>query len=189
MCVCWILLVIFIVGLWFSIGTDPIKGILEVVRIFKRVIGVLWHKKRYTYLVFAPGSWHKAPKIFPISWVISMLGVSYSWCRMVTRRSKSWLEAWKFQSLFPHPNCWFNHQWPMIPLKVLVVQSCRTVCDRMDYSVEGSSVHGILQARILKWVVVPFSRGSSQPRDRTWVSCIAGRFFTIWATRETQCFH
>ena len=44
--------------------------------------------------------------------------------------------------------------------------------------------HGILQARVLEWVAIPFSRGSSQPRDWTWVSCIAGRFFTSWATRE-----
>ena len=51
-----------------------------------------------------------------------------------------------------------------------------------------SSVHGILQARILEWVAIPFSRGSSQPRDRTQVSHIAGRFFTIWATRETCPF-
>ena len=55
----------------------------------------------------------------------------------------------------------------------------------MDCSSTGSSVHGILQARILEWVAVPFSRGSSWPRDWAWVSYIAGRFFTIWATRET----
>ena len=48
----------------------------------------------------------------------------------------------------------------------------------------GSSIHGILQARILEWVAIPFSRASSQPRDWIWVSCIAGRFFSIWATRE-----
>ena len=48
----------------------------------------------------------------------------------------------------------------------------------------GFSVHGILQARILEWVAIPFSRGSYQPRDQTQVSCTAGRFFTIWATRE-----
>ena len=51
----------------------------------------------------------------------------------------------------------------------------------MDYT-----VHGILQARILEWVVIPFSRGSSQPRDQTQVSHIAGTFFTSWATRATQ---
>ena len=53
----------------------------------------------------------------------------------------------------------------------------------MDCSLPGSSVHGILQARILEWVAMPFSRGSSRSKDWTWVSCIAGRFFTIWATR------
>ena len=53
----------------------------------------------------------------------------------------------------------------------------------MDCSPSGSSVCGILQA-ILEWVAVPFSRGSSWPRDQTWVFCIAGRFFTVWATRE-----
>ena len=58
----------------------------------------------------------------------------------------------------------------------------------MDCSPPGSSVHGILQARILEWVAIPFSRGYSQPRDQTWVSCIADRFFTIWATRETLMF-
>ena len=57
-------------------------------------------------------------------------------------------------------------------------ESGSVVSDPMDYT-----VHGILQARILEWVAVPFSRGSSQPRDQTQVSCIA-RFFTSWATRE-----
>ena len=60
----------------------------------------------------------------------------------------------------------------------------------MDCSLPGSSVHGILQARILEWVAIPFSRGSSQPRDRTQVSCIAGGFFTNRAMREAlqSCF-
>ena len=72
---------------------------------------------------------------------------------------------------------------------VLVAQSCLILCDPMDYcSLPGSSVHGILQARILEWVAVHSSRGSCEPRDRTQVSCIAGRFFTVWATREAP-FH
>ena len=58
-----------------------------------------------------------------------------------------------------------------------------TLCNSMDCS---PPVHGILQARILEWAAIPFSRGSSQPRDRTQVSCIAGGFFTNWATREAQ---
>ena len=56
----------------------------------------------------------------------------------------------------------------------------------MDCCLPGSSVHGILQARILEWVAIPFSRGSSRPKDWSWVSCIAGRLFTVWATREAQ---
>ena len=51
-------------------------------------------------------------------------------------------------------------------------------CDPMDCSPPGSSVQGVSQARILEWGAISFSRGSSQPRDQTWVSCIAGRFFT-----------
>ena len=62
--------------------------------------------------------------------------------------------------------------------KVTVTQSCPTLCDAMDYSLPGSSVHGILQARILERVVIPSSRGASQPRDRTCLSCTASGFFT-----------
>ena len=65
-------------------------------------------------------------------------------------------ENWKWKSL--------SHVW---------------LCDLVHYT-----VHGILQARILEWVAFPFSRGSSQPKDQTHVSCIAGRFFTSWATKE-----
>ena len=54
----------------------------------------------------------------------------------------------------------------------------------MDSSLPGSSIHGILQARILESVPIPFSTGSSRPRDRIPVSCIAGRFFTVWATNH-----
>ena len=64
---------------------------------------------------------------------------------------------------------------------VLVAKSCLTLCDPMDCSPLGSSVHGILQARIL---AIPFSRGSFWLRDWTWVSCIVGRPFTVWAPRE-----
>ena len=66
----------------------------------------------------------------------------------------------------------------------LVTQSCSTLCNTMDCSPPGSSVHGVLQARLLECVAIPSYRGSSQPRDQTPVSCIAGRFFTVWASRE-----
>ena len=67
---------------------------------------------------------------------------------------------------------------------MLVTQSCPTFCNPMDCSLPGSSVHGILQARLLECVVNPLSRGSSWARDRTWVFLIAGRFLTVWATGE-----
>ena len=60
-----------------------------------------------------------------------------------------------------------------------VTQSCLTLCDPMDCSLPGSSVHGIFQARVLEWVAVSFSRGSSQPRDQTRVYRTASRRFTV----------
>ena len=67
-----------------------------------------------------------------------------------------------------------------------VSQSCLTLYDPVDYSLPGSSIHGIFQARVLEWVAISFSRGSSQPRGWTWISCIAGRCFTIWASSEAS---
>ena len=65
-----------------------------------------------------------------------------------------------------------------------VTQSCPTLCDPMDCSLPGSSIHGIFQAIVLEWIDISFSRGSSQPRDWTRVSCTVDRCFTVWATRE-----
>ena len=65
-----------------------------------------------------------------------------------------------------------------------VAQSCPTLCDSMDCSLPGFPIHGIFQARVLEWVAIAFFRGSSWLRDWTQVSCIIGRCFTIWATRE-----
>ena len=81
-----------------------------------------------------------------------------------------------FSSLFFLPCC----------VCVLVAQSCLTLCDPTGCSPPGFSVHGILQARILKWIAIPFSRGTSQPRNRNLVSCMAGRFFTVWATGKSS---
>ena len=65
-----------------------------------------------------------------------------------------------------------------------VAQSCPTLCDPMDCSLPASSLHGILQARVLEWIAISFSRGSTWPRDWTRVSHIPGRHFNLWATRE-----
>ena len=65
-------------------------------------------------------------------------------------------------------------------------QLCPILCDLTNCSPPGSAVHGIFQARILEWAAISFSKGSSQRRDQTWVSCIAERRFTILATKEAQ---
>ena len=67
-----------------------------------------------------------------------------------------------------------------------IAQSCPTLCDPIDCSQPSSSVHRIFQAIVLEWIAFSFSRGSSRPRDRTLVSCIVDRHFTIWATREVK---
>ena len=95
------------------------------------------------------------------------------------------------QAELPH-QLWENHAWnqgtaptttatKLLPLCCsccLVTKSCATLCNPVDCCLPGSSVHGILQARILEWVSIPFSRASSPPRDRICVSCTAGGFFT-----------
>ena len=68
----------------------------------------------------------------------------------------------------------------------LVAKLCLSLCNPTDCSLLGSSVHGISQARILVWVAISFSRGSSQPRDRMWVSCLAGKFFTTEPPERPQ---
>ena len=80
----------------------------------------------------------------------------------------------------------YNFLWNQSYWSVLVAWLCPTLCDPIGYGSPGSSVHGILQARILEWAAIPFSRGSSQSRDQTQISFIAGRFLTIWDTREAQ---
>ena len=100
--------------------------------------------------------------------------VLHSICQQIWK-TQQWPQDWKRSVFIPIPKKWSE-----------VAQSCPTLCDPMDCSLPGSSVHGILQARILEPVDISFSRGSSQSRDQTQVSCIAGRCFNLWATRESQ---
>ena len=88
-------------------------------------------------------------------------------------KSQTWLGSWTTTTYDLYPN-----------RGGLVAQSCPTLCNPVDCSLPGSSVHGVSQARILELVVIFFSRASSQTRDWTWVSCIVGRFFTNWDIRE-----
>ena len=78
----------------------------------------------------------------------------------------------------------FTSKLLLFGMKSEVAQSCPTLCNLMDCSLPGSSIHGIFQAIILEWIAISFSRGSSPPRDWTWVSRIVERHFTVWATRE-----
>ena len=107
------------------------------------------------------------------------------------KQPKTWVRLKVLSTLFQHSSDaqgaeedMKNQQKASLKVKVLVTQSYLTLCDPMDCSLPGSSVHGILQARILEWAAMLFSRGSSWPRDRTRISCIASGFFTVWATRE-----
>ena len=82
---------------------------------------------------------------------------------------------------------WYNsirHQNQIDILNIYKVRLVSQSCPTLECSPPGSSVRGILQARILEWVAIPFSKGSSQPRNWTLVSCIVGRFFAVWATRK-----
>ena len=102
----------------------------------------------------------------------------------VVQRVASWVGVW---------GSWYPWLWPCpcrtrCPLpgkvKVLVIQLCPILYDPMDCSPPGSSVRGIFQIKIREWVAISSSRGSTSSRDQTQISCIAGRFFTIWVTRE-----
>ena len=118
-------------------------------------------------------------------------GAGLTWGRNQIRRS-SVLSHWAplppgFWNKIHVP--WSEMGWQQ-GIHAELLQSCPTLCDPMDCSPPGSSVHGILQARILEWVAMPFSRRSSRPRDQTRVSCVsctASRLFTTsftWEARE-----
>ena len=82
-----------------------------------------------------------------------------------------------------------QNRWREINCTVMhgeVSQSCPTLCDPRDCSLPGSSVHGIFQAIVLEWIAISFSRKSSRPRDRTQVSDIVDKRFTVWATRKSN---
>ena len=99
------------------------------------------------------------------------------------RIQKQWAKKGGGRKYKKKMHMWKERNWSRSVVSDSVV-SHGGPCNPMDRSLPGSSVHGIFQARILEWVAISFFRGSSQPRDQTWVSCIAGRQLTVWATRE-----
>ena len=106
----------------------------------------------------------------------------------------NWIKALLSKALTTRAKPRFSHHQPshqeaytiLLASSIIseVAQWCLTLCDPMDCSPPGSSIHGIFQARVLEWVAIAFSRGSSWLRDRTLVSHIADRCFTVWSTRE-----
>ena len=134
------------------------------------------------------------------AWHAAINGVAKSWTRLSNWTEQmannvehlfmcllaictSFLEKYLFKSFVHFLICLSFYYW-VVCVCTKSLQSCPTLCNPMDYGLSGSSVHGIPQARILEWVAMPSSRGSSWLWDRTQVSYIARGFFTIWATRE-----
>ena len=112
----------------------------------------------------------KSLSLFPF------LILSYWPCFYLTEKIEGIISAPLVPNIVPQTQC--------VCGCVLVTQLCLTLCDPVDCNLPGSSSIGILQARIQEWGAMPSSRGSSQPRDQTQISCIAGRFFTISAAKE-----
>ena len=145
---------------------------------------------RYAWLHTYPGPWPQLQSFSPAHTVLWPPWPPFSsWtCGVHPHLSLAISSAWNI----PAPDLFmasssFSSTRRYLPfneaekVKVKVAQSCPSLCDPMN-----CVVHGILQARILEWAAFLFSRRSCQPRDWTQVSCIAGKFFTIWATREAQ---
>ena len=128
---------------------------------FDSWVGIPWRRKWQPTPVFLPekNPWTNNPR------------AGGATVQRVTK-SQTWVNSWAWVQFYI---CMY---WSEVKWKSL---SSLTLCDPMD-----CRVHGILQARILEWVAIPFSRGSSQPMDWTQVSRNAGGFFTSWATREAQ---
>ena len=128
--------------------------------------------------VFKKWKWDEAASgLDPYSGPILVRSCENLWSETMSALSKVWWAS----SFFVTKETFLI---PRSMKKVLISQLCPTIWGPMDYSSPGSSVHGILQARIPEWVAMTISRRSSWSRGRTWVCHIAGRFFTVWATRE-----
>ena len=130
---------------------------------------------QHLHLAAAPADSPFTPEHSPAS-PLGRLWAAISCGDLWNKFSLVWLSSLLFHCIV---NIYIFHIYIWSEMKV--IQSHPTLCDPMDYT-----AHGILQARILEWVAFPFSRGSSQPRDQTQVSSIAGRFFTCWATSEVH---
>ena len=128
-----------------------------------------------------------------LEWLAISFSNAWKWKVIVKPLSRVQLLATPWTAGYQAPpSLGFSRQeyWSGVPSPSLIVevkwsevaQLCLTLCNPMDCSLPGSSVHGIFQARILEWGAISFSRVTSQPRAQTQVSLIVGRRFTVWAT-------
>ena len=153
--------------------------------VFEAAVFLVYYLFAYfSWFAFFSDMWSLKEKLLGGAWGISckLLQVSLQW--------RGWSREWVLHlsaHLFTVPGT-RNRTWPVLgplPLgpmrvKALVSQSCLALYDPMDGSPPGSSVHGILQARILEWVAMPFSKGKPHPGIQPRSACVAGRFFTVW---------
>ena len=121
------------------------------------------------------------PALFPVLWM--QRWVKYAVCEVLNWVCETSVEIFKMVKAPTHVT-WFRWICSESLKWSEVTQSCPTLRDPMDGNLPGSTVHGIFQARIPEWAAISFSKGSFHPRDRTQVSCIADRRFTVWATSE-----
>ena len=124
--------------------------------------------------------WHHRLNWHGFGWTPGVGDDREAWSAVVhgVPKSRTWLSDWTELNELNWYIC-----------KSILTDLDLTLCDPMDGSLPGSAVHGIFQERILEWAAISFCRRSSQPRDRTWVSCIADRHFTVWATREAHSIY
>ena len=166
--------------LFLNTGSEDIRkfNLLEFIELHKCVLPCMypWRRAWQCTPVFLPGEspWTEEPDGLQS---IGLQTVKHVWSDLA------------------YTHCVYDVLWALKPKKETcnknegeneseVPQSCLTLCNPMDYSLPGSSIHGIFQATILEWVAISFSRRPSWPRDWTWVSCIVGRRFTIRVTSE-----
>ena len=132
-------------------------------------INMYSHSRTYSEKIFSKWTWNN--------------GLVPNWERSITRLYIVTLLITYMQGTSWETLGWKKHKLESRLKWSEVAQSCPTLGDPMDCSLPGSSVHGIFQAIVLEWIAISFSRGSSQPRDRTQVSHIVDRHFTVWATK------
>ena len=120
----------------------------------------------HCFPIYFPWKIQIKAKMKPLHFMVGWLNLKMNFTRMIKikKTDKCWWRVWVCS----------------------VTLSRLTLCDLMGYSPPSSSAHGIILARILEWVAISCSKGSSQPRDQTRVSHIAGRLFIVWATREVE---